>query len=200
MDFIKNDEEAGYIGVTLDTLANCIKPDLIQVTTELGIPKNLVEALHLHFVKKGYMSGEKGDNEDFNYIVNKKGIEFCKQRESLNKEEGGGNEVQIVSDIDINAENIAIVMRSATIRTKQTAISIPKVKRFFNLYKAGKTLPAIKICEKTNTIVDGNHRYVAGTLCGIEVPVRPGGISPSWATRAVISWEEVSCDDNDWGK
>lgn len=95
---------------------------------------------------------------------------------------------------DVTEQQIRNAMQDADLNTQQQAISLPAVTRYAQRLANGETPPAIKV--DNGIIVDGNHRYVAGRVAGIEVPQTPyvGG-RPS----DVVNWEDVFVDPSDWG-
>lgn len=69
------------------------------------------------------------------------------------------------------------------------------IQEYVNRILAGETdIPAIKV--DNGIIVDGNHRYIAGRITGVEVPTldwsggRPGSI---------VDWIDIIIDAFDWG-
>ena len=64
------------------------------------------------------------------------------------------------------------------------------------MLKEGLIAPPIKVAN--GVIVEGNHRYVAGRIFGLEPTQVPYIISPSQAGRAVPIQKTI-VDLKDWG-
>ena len=60
-------------------------------------------------------------------------------------------------------DNIRAVLQSSTMMTLQPSVSASHVQELVNVLEVGGSLPPIQV--DGTTIVDGNHRYVAGLLC-----------------------------------
>ena len=88
---------------------------------------------------------------------------------------------------------IRTAMKDAPLQTQQGAISKPLVQDYVDDLLRGSQVPAIKVDGKI--IVDGNHRYVAGRIVGIEPAQIPwvGGRSDR-----VIPWYKVFIDPVRW--
>lgn len=65
----------------------------------------------------------------------------------------------------------------------------PRVDRL----RAGEVPPPIKV--DGTRIVDGNHRYVASRVVGVDIEVQP------WrgSRRPVVNWDDLPIDPTDWG-
>ena len=74
---------------------------------------------------------------------------------------------------DVTADAIRAAMADAPLATKQAAVSIPVIQNYAARAAAGEVAPAIKIAD--GLIVEGNHRYIAGRLVGIEPAQGAGG-------------------------
>ena len=55
--------------------------------------------------------------------------------------------------------------------TLQPTVSASAVQSWVNEIEAGAPVPPIQV--DGNVIVDGNHRYIAGMLCGKPAPIQP---------------------------
>jgi hypothetical protein len=85
-------------------------------------------------------------------------------------------------------------MQNAPLMTQQSAVSLPAVQRYVQMLQAGTRAPAIKV--DNGIIVDGNHRYIAGRIAGVEPQIQ------SWVggrAERVIDWAKVVIDPKDWG-
>lgn len=91
---------------------------------------------------------------------------------------------------------MATLMASALLQTRQRAVSWPRVQRYANRLRNGEVPPPIRV-DEDNVIVDGNHRYVAGMLMG-RLPQTTQW--PSGHKRPTIPWSEVKVDAVDWGE
>ena len=67
--------------------------------------------------------------------------------------------------------NIRAIVAGSMMLTYQSAVSAAGVQGYVNLIESGGTPPPINV--DGNKIVDGNHRYIAGLLCGKLVSQRP---------------------------
>lgn len=99
---------------------------------------------------------------------------------------------------DITEENIRIILKGAPIKSKQDAVSIPMVKRYYSLLENKSKAPPIRI--RNGAIVEGNHRYVAGLLHGTPPDMVVWHAGFVWDDRPTRKWEEINCDSNDWNK
>ncbi len=76
--------------------------------------------------------------------------------------------------ITVTEDMIRQKMQGAPFKTRQQAISLPKVQRIIQNLEAGQRPKAyseyIQVDLEKNVIVDGNHRYVASRIFGIEWP------------------------------
>jgi len=82
------------------------------------------------------------------------------------------------SPTTVTPEVISNALEGSTVKTTQSAVSLPKVQEYVNKIAAGSEAPAIKVAEG-NIIVEGNHRYVAGRVAGVEPATVPATLSPS---------------------
>lgn len=86
-------------------------------------------------------------------------------------------------------ENIKIVARKSPMLSLQPRVSAPGVQSYVDMIESGIMPPPIKVAG--DTIIDGNHRYIAGLLCRIEIGRTPY-VAPSGVRRYPISSIEVS--------
>jgi hypothetical protein len=68
-------------------------------------------------------------------------------------------------------ENIQAVLQSSSMRTLQGSVSASAIQGMVNTIQSGGSLPPIQV--DGNVIVEGNHRYIAGLLCAMPVPMQP---------------------------
>lgn len=85
-------------------------------------------------------------------------------------------------------------MKNAPLNSQQrNGVSLPKVQEYVDMIRTGKQTPPNKV--DGNMIVDGNHTYIAGRICGVEPPVRP------WAGGrpiGVAPWINIPIDPTPW--
>jgi RHS repeat-associated protein len=94
----------------------------------------------------------------------------------------------------VTEEDVRRAMEGAELKTQQGAVSLPAIQRYVDRLRAGETPPPIRVDD--GIIVDGNHRYVAGRIVGIEPPIQPWtGGSPN----RVVPWPDVTVSPVDWG-
>ncbi|STD59672.1 RHS repeat-associated core domain-containing protein [Empedobacter falsenii] len=98
--------------------------------------------------------------------------------------------------ITVTQESITQSLQDSNLQTAQGVVSGPMVERYVNRIQNGETAPPIKVTSE-GVIVDGNHRYVAGKLTGIEPAQVPGTISPSQQSK-VQPVKNTKVDPNDW--
>jgi RHS repeat-associated protein len=96
----------------------------------------------------------------------------------------------------VNAQTIQAALEGSEMRTAQADVSIPAVERYVRMLESGSTPPPIKVDD--GVIVDGNHRYVAGRVFGVEPPIIPGTLSPSQAGQ-VRPIQQLNLDPADFG-
>ena len=77
--------------------------------------------------------------------------------------------------LDATVNNIKMVTAKTSYLTLQKSVSIPAVARYTALIERGSIAPPVKM--DGNTIVDGNHRMVAGLLCN-QIPASTPGTAP----------------------
>jgi hypothetical protein len=100
------------------------------------------------------------------------------------------------ASIEVTAESIAKALEGSTMKTLQNSVSLPAIKRYVDMLKGNSAAPAIKVVD--GIIVDGNHRYIAGRLMGIEPPIVPGTLSTA-AKSAAKPIQQIKVDVADWG-
>lgn len=83
---------------------------------------------------------------------------------------------------EITDATISKALQGSTMQTTQNSVSLPAIKRYVEMLKSGSASPAIKVAD--GVIVDGNHRYIAGRIMGIEPPQVPGTLAPSMKALA----------------
>jgi hypothetical protein len=97
----------------------------------------------------------------------------------------------------VTPDAIRAAMADAPLATKQGAVSIPVIQNYAARAAAGEVAPAIKVAD--GVVVEGNHRYIAGRLVGIE-PAQTPGVMPAFkAGKPNVSWLDVLLDPADWG-
>jgi RHS repeat-associated protein len=102
--------------------------------------------------------------------------------------------VGVPTRIIVNDEGIRKAMIGAPLNSQQGGgISRPMVERYVTMLELGGVPPPIKV--DGNMIVDGNHRYVAGRVFGVEPPIQswPGG-----RPQRAIPWDEIPISPIDW--
>jgi hypothetical protein len=70
-------------------------------------------------------------------------------------------------------------------------------KAYVDRRAAGDVAPPIKV--DGGVIVEGNHRYIAGRLFGVD-PATTAGVMPGFQqSKPAVSWQDIKLDPNDWG-
>jgi len=100
----------------------------------------------------------------------------------------------ITKGSEVTEEVIRNALRGDQTRTLQGKVSLPAVQRYVDRLLKGDVPPAIKMDGQT--IVEGNHRYVAAKVLGKNVPTTPWR-SPGTKTPTPI--EQIQIDKIDWG-
>lgn len=95
--------------------------------------------------------------------------------------------------LDATVGNIKMVTAKTSYLTLQKSVSIPAVARYTALIERGSIAPPVKM--DGNTIVDGNHRMVAGLLCN-QIPASTPGTAPLSKPR--IPLRDIQPDPIDW--
>ncbi len=101
------------------------------------------------------------------------------------------NEQKIV----VTEELIREKMQDAALNTQQKAVSLPPIQNYVDRAIAGEVAPPITVVD--NVIVEGNHRYIAGRIAGIEPEQAVG--NPMARRGDIVEWEDVLIDPFDWG-
>ena len=95
--------------------------------------------------------------------------------------------------LDATVNNIKMVTAKTSYLTLQKSVSIPAVARYTALIERGSIAPPVKM--DGNTIVDGNHRMVAGLLCN-QIPAGTPRTAPLSKPR--IPLRGIQPDPIDW--
>jgi len=96
--------------------------------------------------------------------------------------------------IEVTDDLIRAAMQDAPLLSQQSGgLSRPVVQRYVDMLLSGQKPPPIKV--DGNIIVDGNHRYVAGRICGQIPPQTPwtGG-----RPDRVVPWDRINISDIDF--
>lgn len=101
----------------------------------------------------------------------------------------------MTSPIIVNESTISAALEGSTMKTTQSAISIPVVERYVRMLESGTSAPSIKVAE--GVIVDGNHRYVAGRVFRQEPTLSAGTLSPS-SKSLIQPIQNLKLDPLDW--
>ena len=133
--------------------------------------------------------GISAGNNIYHYVTNP--ISFTDPF-GLTKEKNCGDSQE--KPIEVTPESIASALEGSPMKTTQGAVSIPAIKAYVARLQGGETPPPIKV--DGNVIVDGNHRYIAGRLFGIEPPTTPGNLPSSVPTQPI---QNLKPDPVDWG-
>lgn len=107
----------------------------------------------------------------------------------------GGESGSDVNNIIVTEDVIREAMKDAPLKTQQGSVSMPVIQNYVDRALAGEIdIPNIKV--DGDIIVDGNHRYIASRITGIDVGIQAwSGGKPD----EVIDWEDVILDTLDWG-
>jgi len=94
----------------------------------------------------------------------------------------------------VTDDAVRSAMRGAPLQTTQSGgVSLPKVQRYVDRLRAGEVPPPIKV--DGTRIVDGNHRYIASRIAGVDIEVQPW----TGSRRPVVDWDDLPIDPTDWG-
>lgn len=99
--------------------------------------------------------------------------------------------------IAVSQGAVTKALENSTLKTTQAKVSDSMVERYVQMIQDGNTASPIKVTVE-GVIVDGNHRYVAGQLTGVEPEIIPGTMSPS-QTSKVVPIQETKVSSIDWG-
>lgn len=98
--------------------------------------------------------------------------------------------------LEVTEASIAKALEGSAMKTLQGKVSLPMVQRYVKMLQNGSAAPPIKVAN--GVIIDGNHRYIAARLLGIEPAIIPGTISPSQVSR-IVPIQQTKVDLTDWG-
>jgi hypothetical protein len=96
----------------------------------------------------------------------------------------------------VTEASIEKALEGSTMQTLQGKVSLPMIQRYVKMLENGLVAPPIKVAD--GIIVEGNHRYIAGRLFGVEPAQVPYLVSPSQMNRAVPIQKTI-VDLLDWG-
>ena len=96
----------------------------------------------------------------------------------------------------VTEKTIKKALEKSTMKTAQSEVSLPVVKRYVEKIKSGETAPAIKV--DNGVIVDGNHRFVAGQVTGTP-PAQVPGTLPRSSRELVKPVSELKVNPIDYG-
>lgn len=97
--------------------------------------------------------------------------------------------------IVVTEASITKALEGSTMSTLQAKVSLPMVQRYVKMLESGSISPPIKVAN--GVIVEGNHRYVAGRIFGVEPAQVPYVISPSQMDR-IVPIQKTVVDLLDW--
>ena len=97
---------------------------------------------------------------------------------------------------DVTPEIIQKALLGDPAISAQNGVSLPAIQRYVDKLLAGDIAPPIKM--DGNVIVDGNHRYIAAKILGMDPDVVPGALPPNKTDR-IKSISDISIDPVDWG-
>ena len=95
--------------------------------------------------------------------------------------------------LDATVHNIKMVTAKTSYLTLQKSVSIPAVARYTALIESVSIAPPVKM--NGNTIVDCNHRMVAGLLCN-QIPASTPGTA--LLSKPRIPLKDIQPDPIDW--
>jgi RHS repeat-associated protein len=99
------------------------------------------------------------------------------------------------NQIVVTEELIRDTMKDVPLQTQQSSVSLPVIQNYVDRILLGENnIPPIKV--DGNIIVDGNHRYIASRIAGVEI-----GIQQWTGARIdkVVEWIKIFIDSVDWG-
>ncbi len=97
---------------------------------------------------------------------------------------------------DVTPEIIQKALLGDPAISAQNGVSLPAIQRYVDRLLAGDIAPPIKM--DGNVIVDGNHRYIAAKILGMDPDVVPGALPPNKTDR-IKPISDISIDPVDWG-
>lgn len=89
--------------------------------------------------------------------------------------------------------NIKNAVKKSEMNTMQPSVSAPGVQTYVDMIEKGLVPPPIKVDR--DVIVDGNHRYIAGLLCNVEVGRIPATAPLSYPRYPI---RLIKVDELDW--
>ncbi|WP_345987739.1 DUF6443 domain-containing protein [Chryseobacterium sp. Chry.R1] len=107
-------------------------------------------------------------------------------------------EASTSKSITVTQESVTQALQDSSLKTTQGVVSGPVVENYVGRIMNGDVAPPIKVTSE-GVIVEGNHRYVAGKLTGVEPEQVPGTLSPSQQSR-VAPVKDTKVDPTDWGQ
>jgi hypothetical protein len=93
----------------------------------------------------------------------------------------------------ITEEQARSAMQGAPLQTQQNAVSLPMINDYAKRLSNGEIPPAIKVDK--GMIVDGNHRYIASRVVGVDIPqINWSGGNPN----TFYNWSNIKFDPSYW--
>lgn len=86
-------------------------------------------------------------------------------------------------------------MKNAEYKTLQSSVSLPRIQEYYEAMIKGDVFPAIKVDLGRKVVVDGNHRYIASKLAGIDLDIRPYTSSIS---QKILDWDIIDIVSDVW--
>ncbi|WP_055666131.1 RHS repeat domain-containing protein [Desnuesiella massiliensis] len=96
--------------------------------------------------------------------------------------------------IKVTEEVAKKAIKDAPLKTQQKAVSLPAIQRYVDRLLKGEQPPAIRVDK--GIIIDGNHRYIASRIVGVEIEQQAysGG-----RVNQAIDLIKIFLDPTDWG-
>ncbi|MFL7962270.1 hypothetical protein ACEI36_08465 [Pseudomonas kielensis] len=109
---------------------------------------------------------------------------------------GAKGQALVTKGSEVTAETIQKALQGDKTISVQDGVSLPAIQRYVDRLLQGEIAPPIKM--DGNVIVDGNHRYIAAKILGMEPKVDPGILTSYKATKQkpIVEIEVTSVD---WG-
>lgn len=85
----------------------------------------------------------------------------------------------VIEELSIEDVNCILSKEKPLYKTFQKRLCFAIIKRIYRRTKLGYQFGAIKVCKERETIIDGNHRYIAYLLAGVNIDFIPGTSSKS---------------------
>lgn len=149
-------------------------------------------------VVEGAIDFAQGDFEGVGYNGTKVAVNVAISRSipGLKGTKGAkGNKAVPISET-MTESSVASALENSSMKTAQTSVSFPAVKRYVKKLEAGSKAPAIKV--DNGVIVEGNHRFVAGRVYGVE-PAQVPGTLPRGYRPYIQPVENLKIDPVDYG-